>query len=115
VVLGDWSLKLGAVAQLGERPPRRKVSHTRSPPKDRFMFFVYVLKSCKNGRMYVGSTNNLQRRLYQHNHGQNISTRSKGPYIIVYNESYFSRNEAVQREHYLKTGKGREEIKNLGL
>ncbi|MDP3941553.1 MAG: GIY-YIG nuclease family protein [bacterium] len=71
------------------------------------MFYVYVLKSLKNGRHYTGSTNNIERRLLEHNSGQTKYTRQTGPFEIVYKEVYDSKLEATKRERFLKTGKGR--------
>lgn len=75
------------------------------------MWFVYVLKSLKNGRLYTGSTNNLERRLIEHNSGQTTYTRVTGPYNLIYSEKHLTRIEARRRELFLKTGKGRELLK----
>ena len=77
------------------------------------MYYVYVLRSLKNGRYYTGSTDDLDRRLNEHNTGQSNYTRLTRPFERVYSESFETRSEAVRRERYLKTGKGREELKNL--
>ena len=79
------------------------------------MFFVYVLKSLKDGRFYTGQTKDLNRRLAEHNAGRANFTRHHGPYELIHFETYDSRTEAMQREIYLKTGKGREELEKLGL
>lgn len=72
------------------------------------MFYVYVLKSLKNGRLYTGSTSNLTRRLKEHNNRQSKYTKSNVPFNLVHSEEYLTRAEVCQRELYLKTGKGRE-------
>ena len=77
------------------------------------MFYVYVLKSLKNGRFYTGSTNNIERRFIEHNSGQTKYTRIAGPFELVYKESYITNLEAVRREKFLKTGKGREFLKQV--
>jgi putative endonuclease len=74
------------------------------------MFFVYVLKSLKNGRFYTGSTNDLERRLLEHNSGRSKYTKLTAPFELVYKEKYTTRSEAYKRELYLKTGKGRSYI-----
>jgi putative endonuclease len=79
------------------------------------MFHVYVLKSRKNGRLYTGQTQDLKRRLQEHNSGKTTSLRSKGPFDLIYTEKYATRIEAVRRELYLKTGKGRDELAKMGL
>jgi len=75
------------------------------------MYTTYVLRSLKNGRLYVGSTNNLDRRLYEHNSGQSAYTRSTRPFVLVYFEEFETRIEAVRRELELKTGQGRQWLK----
>lgn len=75
------------------------------------MFYAYVLKSLKNGRNYVGSTDNLNRRICEHNSGQSKYTSSTRPFRLVYFERFKTRIEAVQREMFLKSGKGREFLK----
>ncbi len=78
------------------------------------MFYIYVLRSQKNGKRYVGQTENLERRLLAHNSGESIYTKSGAPWALIYKETYDTRSEAVRRELYLKTGKGREFLDNLG-
>ena len=77
------------------------------------MFYAYVLKSLKNGRFYTGSTNNIKRRLNEHNNGQTTYTSKTGPFELVYKESYNTKIEAAGRERFLKTGKGRELLKSI--
>ncbi len=79
------------------------------------MFNVYVLKSRLHGRLYVGQTNSIQRRILQHNAGRVQATRYQGPYEVVHLEEYATRWEAMNREAFLKTGQGREELKKLRL
>ncbi len=75
------------------------------------MFYVYCLKSLKNGQHYTGLTNNLERRLKEHNNGKNRSTKAYRPYKILFYETFTNRKEARDREKYLKSGIGREYIK----
>ena len=71
------------------------------------MFSIYVLKSLKNGRRYIGYTINLDKRLKEHNEGKNISTRNRGPWEIIYFEKKFpTREAAMKREKELKNMKG---------
>lgn len=77
------------------------------------MFCVYILKSLKNGRLYTGSTDDLERRLDEHNKKQSKYTSYTGPYSLVYSEEYLTRDEAVKRELFLKTGKGRDFLKEI--
>jgi putative endonuclease len=75
------------------------------------MFFIYVLHSQTTGRFYTGLTSDLQARMQQHNSGQSISTKNRGSWDLVHSEQFATLSEAVRRERYLKTGKGRDEIK----
>ena len=72
------------------------------------MSYVYVLKSLKNGKRYVGSTDLLpEERLKKHNYGSNQFTKRNGPFELVHQESYSNKTEARKRENFLKSGAGR--------
>lgn len=76
------------------------------------MFYTYVLKSLKNGRMYIGSTDNLKRRFKEHNEGRGGKyTSDNRPFEIIYYEAYTSYDLAKQSEKFFKTGYGREILK----
>lgn len=66
------------------------------------MFFVYILKSKKDNNFYIGSTNNLKRRIEEHNSGKSLSTKSRAPFQLIYFEAYISEKDARHREHNLK-------------
>jgi len=66
------------------------------------MYYLYVLKSKKDGNLYVGSTNNLRRRLFEHNSGNCLSTKGRRPFELRYYESYFNEDDARKRELSLK-------------
>lgn len=66
------------------------------------MFFVYILKSKKDNNLYTGYTNDLRKRLKEHNLGLVRSTKSRKPFYLVYYEAYTSKQDAVKREHNLK-------------
>jgi putative endonuclease len=73
------------------------------------MFRIYVLKSLRNGKRYAGYTSKTaEDRLAEHNSGTNSFTRQNKPFILVYTEEYSTKTEAVKREKFLKSGKGRE-------
>ena len=74
---------------------------------------VYVLRSLKTGRLYTGSTNDLERRLGEHDRGKTPYTRYAGPFELVYHEDQPSGPTARRRERFLKSGQGREEVKRL--
>jgi putative endonuclease len=77
------------------------------------MYHVYVLASEKTGRFYVGSTEDVERRLFQHNAGYPTSTRHGVPWRLVRVESCESRAAATRWEKQYKTGKGRDELRAL--
>lgn len=77
------------------------------------MYLVYALKSEKDSNLYIGITNNLEKRLKQHNDGNNFSTKYRKPFKLVYYEVKENRQDARKREKFLKSGCGREFIKQL--
>lgn len=81
------------------------------------MYYVYVIKSLKDGKNYTGMTSDLQKRIAEHNKGSKgtPSTLSRGPFILVYNEEVENRSDARIREKYLKSGLGREFIKSIHI
>ena len=77
------------------------------------MFYTYVLKSNKNDRLYVGSTNDLKRRFREHNSGIGGKyTKNNRPFEIVFYEAYNSYALAKQSERFYKTGYGKEILKS---
>jgi len=66
------------------------------------MFYVYILKSLKDNNLYIGSTNNLSRRLKDHNEGRVFSTKGRVPFEIIYYEAYKAEKDARKRERNLK-------------
>jgi predicted GIY-YIG superfamily endonuclease len=72
------------------------------------MFEVYVLKSIKDEICYIGSGKRAEERLRRHNKGDYRFTKGHRPWRLVYVEKYPTRSEAVKRERFLKSGKGRE-------
>ena len=77
------------------------------------MYLVYAIKSLVQNYVYVGMTNNLERRLKQHNNGENRSTKAYQPFVLVLSEIYETRVDARNRERYLKSGAGKEHLKSL--
>jgi putative endonuclease len=74
-------------------------------------YTVYVLKSRIDGRLYKGMTENLERRLFEHNSGNQKSTKAFKPWDLVYSKEFDTRDEARNYEKYLKSGVGREFLK----
>jgi len=76
------------------------------------LYYTYVLKSKKDGKLYTGYTDNLRKRLLQYNTGKSTYTKDKGPFEIIYYEACLSKNKTRSRELYLKSGMGKRYLKN---
>ena len=77
------------------------------------MYYVYVLQSLKTKEFYKGFTDDLERRLREHNGGKTTSTRKMLPLKLVYVHECADRNGAREWEKFFKSGIGREIIKEL--
>jgi len=77
------------------------------------MYFVYILKSIKSGKHYIGYTSDLEERLKHHNTGANRSTSFGRPWKIIYKETLTTKAEAWKREQEIKSYKGGEAFKRL--
>jgi putative endonuclease len=75
-------------------------------------FYTYILVN-ESGDYYKGHTSDLSNRIIEHNAGKTKSNKSKGPYRLFYYEIYPTRELAVQREKYFKSGAGRRYVKKL--
>jgi len=75
------------------------------------MYFTYAIKSLNRNYIYVGISNNVDRRLLQHNKGHNKSTKPYGPFFLFYIEQLTNRIDAREREKYLKTASGKRFLK----
>ena len=76
-------------------------------------YFTYILRSEVKYRYYIGSTDNLERRLRLHNEGNTISTKAFMPLQIVYYETFKTKTEALKREIELKKMKSKKYIEWL--
>jgi len=76
-------------------------------------YTVYALKSLRDGRIYVGFTRDVEKRLREHNSGKTKSTKGFRPWIIIYTEIAETRQNAREKEIYLKSGIGKEFLKSL--
>ena len=76
------------------------------------MFYTYLLQSKKNGQWYTGSTNDLRKRLKEHNDGKSNYTKKNKPYEVIYYEACINEQDARSRELFLKTGMGKRYLKN---
>ena len=77
------------------------------------MWHVYILKSEKHGHYYTGYTEDLKKRLKQHNDGKTKSLKAQLPVRIVHVEDFLSKQEAYKRERQIKNYKGGEAFKRL--
>ena len=71
------------------------------------MWFVYVLRSLKDEELYIGSTNDIRRRLTEHNSGEVDSTKSRIPFILEAYIAVKDKSKAIELEQYFKTGSGK--------
>ena len=110
-------LQSGPVAQLGARfhGMEEVVGSipTRSTKSPVFMPAVYILLSQSNNRFYIGCAEDPVLRLTEHQRGQTISTRGRGPWVLVYQERFNTVTEARSRERQLKSWKSHRSIQEL--
>ncbi|MBI2109143.1 MAG: GIY-YIG nuclease family protein [Parcubacteria group bacterium] len=79
-------------------------------------YFVYILYSKKDEKLYTGCTRNIQKRVARHNKGFIPATKFRRPLVLIYTEKYISQSEAFQRERFLKTKWGnvfKQRVKNF--
>lgn len=77
------------------------------------MYYVYILRSIKDSKFYVGFTSYLQRRMKEHNQKLSPSTRSRTPLELIFYEAHRNRKDAMAREKFLKTGWGRNYVQKI--
>jgi putative endonuclease len=75
------------------------------------MFYVYVLRSKEDKKWYTGFTNNLRKRVKEHN-DKVLSTRGRSPFELIYYEACINEGDAGAREKYLKSGMGKRYLRN---
>ena len=71
------------------------------------MFYVYILLSQKDKKRYIGFTDNLDRRLNEHNSGLVKSTKNRRPFVLIYKEEFKEKFDAMKREKEIKAKKGK--------
>ena len=76
-------------------------------------YYVYILQSKKNNSLYVGYTEDLRKRLQEHNRGLNFSTKPYKPWQLIHYEAYRDQKDAKRREEYLKTSQGARLLKRM--
>jgi putative endonuclease len=74
-------------------------------------YYIYCLESEKYDELYFGYTEDLKRRLKEHNQGLNFSTKRYAPWRLIYYEACVNEKDAKRREKYLKTNQGRRMMK----
>lgn len=77
------------------------------------MYYLYILKNDRSSRFYIGSTNNLKRRLREHRAGKTRTTKVLGTLNLVYSEEFETEDKARLREKKLKSYKSRKYIEWL--
>ena len=75
------------------------------------MYYVYVLISEKDGKLYIGYSDDLKVRIKKHTDGYVKATKDRRPLNLIHYEAYLSRHDAKRREVFLKGGKGHDELK----
>jgi len=70
------------------------------------MFYVYVIESESSGSWYIGYSGDLRSRVKKHNQNGNTSTSNRGPWKLIYYEAYLTKEDAIGREKFLKSGSG---------
>ncbi len=76
------------------------------------MFFTYVMLSERDNKLYIGFTNDLEKRVEEHHKGVVASTANRRPLKLIYYEACLNEEDALKREKYFKTGFGRRFLKN---
>lgn len=76
-----------------------------------FMYYVYILQSQRNEKLYTGYSSNLKRRIAQHQRGEVHTTARMGEVKLIFYEAYINKEDARRREVYLKSTKGKRAIK----
>lgn len=76
------------------------------------MHYVYVLRSDKDGDLYIGRTNDLRRRFLEHQEGKVFSTKGRRPLKLVYYEAYTDGSKCAKQEMFYKSGIGRDALKH---
>jgi len=76
-------------------------------------YYVYVLYSHKLNKKYIGFTNDIKKRISEHNSGKSHFTSKGTPWKLIYLQTFISKTDAMNEERFLKTGKGRERLSLL--
>lgn len=77
------------------------------------MYYIYILKSLKDNKLYNGYTKDLKERFQKHQKGEVESTKFRRPFKLIYYEAYLNQQDATGREKYFKTQWGRNYLKKV--
>ena len=77
------------------------------------MYYVYVLRSLRDGNLYIGCTNDLKKRFSLHEQGKVPSTKDRRPFKLIHYEAFTQKHDAFTREQWLKTGWGRKHLEKI--
>lgn len=77
------------------------------------MYYFYILKSIKNGKLYLGYTPDLKARVKSHNDGKNKATKPNIPYELVFYSGFKSKKDAISSEQYFKTSAGSRRLRRM--
>ena len=76
-------------------------------------YVVYIIKSLKTAKLYIGYTSNLNERLKRHNSGRSTYTKKEKPWELIYTEEVASKSDALRREKEIKSYKSGNSLRNL--
>lgn len=92
---------------------RRDLASPEGRADRTLMYYLYILVNLKGSKTYVGITDDIDRRIKDHNEGKSKFTSTFGPWKLMYSEEIESYNKARKRERYFKSGAGRKKIKQI--
>ena len=72
------------------------------------MFYVYVLYSFKDKKLYIGYTSDLRKRIKRHLSGKTQAMKNRLPAKLIYYEAFLSKSDAIKKEKFYKSGRGHE-------
>ena len=109
---------------LGSSPSRAALNHVgfsainpmwfmANSTLDIDMYYVYVLLSSQDKKFYIGFSEDVKKRLADHNAGRNTSTKPRRPFELIYYEAHLSKEDALRREAYFKTTKGKSTLRQI--
>jgi len=77
------------------------------------MYYVYIFQSQKDKKLYIGFTSNLKKRIRKHRVEEVTSTKTRRPLRLIFYEAFLAKQDALRRERYFKTQKGKASLKQI--